>query len=80
MNLLDEVLDHLFGHVEVSNNTVTHRADRLDRSWRPAKHQLRVFPNGQYILFAISKMIRNHRRLIQNNAFAFDINQRVRRA
>ena len=40
VDLVDEVLDHLLGHVEVADDAVAQRADRDDVGRRPADHPL----------------------------------------
>ncbi len=80
MNLADEMLDHLFRAVEVGNDAVAHRADRLDAAGCAAQHQLGIFAHRQYLFLAILHVIRHHRRLVQNDPLAADIDQRVRGA
>ena len=71
------MLDHFLGDTEVGNHTVAHRADRLDRTGRAPKHHLCVFTDRKHALFAILVLIRDHRRLVKDDAFAFDIDQRI---
>src|SRR3954452_15157695 len=40
VDLLDEVTEHLLSHVEVGDDAVLQRPDRLDRSRRPSQHPL----------------------------------------
>src|ERR1700732_5120335 len=40
VHLLDEVAQHLLGHVEVGDDAVLQRPDRLDRAGRAAQHPL----------------------------------------
>ena len=80
VDLADEVLDHLFGDVEIGDHAVAHRADRLDRTGRPAQHQLSVFTKSQRLLHTVFDLIGHHGGLVQDHAFAFHIDKRVCRA
>src|SRR6185369_9029130 len=53
MYLVDEVLDHLLGDVDVGDDAVAQRADRLDLIGRLAHHQLGVFADGLDLLHAV---------------------------
>src|SRR5690606_13120622 len=48
MHLLNEVLKHFFGHEEVSDNAVFHRANSCDVTWGTTKHLLSVMTNGRH--------------------------------
>ena len=74
------MLDHFFGGIEVGNHPVAHRADRLDRTWRPSEHQLCVLTHGKNLLFPVLDVVGHHRRLIQHDALATNVNKRVRSA
>ena len=80
VHLADEMFDHLFGTVEIGNHPLAHRPDRLDAARGATQHQLGVFAYGQHLFYAILDVIGDHRRFVQNNALAFDVDQRVRRA
>ena len=80
MHLADEVFDHLFGNSEIGDDTVTHRADRLDAAGCAADHQLGLFANRQYLFLAVTDMVGHHRRFVQYNALALYIDKRVCRA
>ena len=60
MDLANEVLDHLFGHVEIGDDAFRHRPDRLDRARGSSKHQLGVLTNRKNLLFAVLHVIRDH--------------------
>jgi hypothetical protein len=70
VDLADEVLDHLLGHVEIGNDPVAHGADGLDRAGRPAQHQLGVLAEGQRLLQAVLDLVGDDRRLVQHDALA----------
>ena len=78
MHLLDEVAEHLLGHVEVGDHAVLQRADRLDRPRRPAEHALRLDADGVHLARAL--VDGDHRRLRQDDAAPADVDERVRRA
>ena len=46
VNLFDEVLEHFFGHEEVSDNAVFHRTNSRDVTWRTAQHLFCVMTYG----------------------------------
>ena len=70
VHLADEMLDHLFGHVEVGDDAVAHRADRLDAARRAAQHQLGILAHGQNLLLAVLDVIGHDRGLVQHDALA----------
>ena len=80
MHLSDEFLDHGLGHVEIGNYTFPHRADGLDTSRCAAQHQLGVLTHRQNALLPIFNVISDHRRLVQDDPLAFDIDKSVRRS
>ena len=57
MNLADEVLDHLFRDLEIGDDAVAHRADRLDVAGRAAQHHLGVVADGADLLLAAAVVI-----------------------
>ena len=57
VHLADEMLDHLFGGVEIGNHTFAHRADRLDAARGAAQHQLGVFAHGQHLFHAVLDVV-----------------------
>jgi hypothetical protein len=50
VDLADEVLDHLLGHVEVGDDAFAHGPDRLDGAGGAAEHQLGVLTDGETFL------------------------------
>ena len=77
MHLADEVFDHLFGSVKISNHAFAHRADGLNRTGRSAQHQFGIFPNCQHFFHAIFDVIGHHRGFRKDDPAPFDIDQRV---
>jgi hypothetical protein len=48
VDLVDEVLDHLLGHVEVADHAVAQRSDGDDAGGRAAEHALRLGAYGEH--------------------------------
>ena len=61
VDLLDEVAEHLLGHVEVGDHAVLERADRRDRARGSAEHALGLDAHG--VDLAGAGVDRDHRRL-----------------
>src|ERR1700689_3438658 len=78
MDLLDEVPEHLLGHVEVGYDPVLERTDRLDRPWCATKHALRL--DAHRVHFAAARVDRNDARLRQHDATAADVHERAGRS
>jgi hypothetical protein len=77
VNLLNEVPKHLFANVEIGNDTVTQRPDGLDMRRRAANHALGFGAHGNGpTVFDVDS---NYRRLVENDAFAADVHERVGR-
>ena len=80
MDHLDELLEHLLGHGEVGNHAVLHRADRLDIAGDLAQHGLGLAADGLDGLLAVGAAFvadGNDRGLVEHDAFAADVDQRV---
>jgi hypothetical protein len=75
VHLLDEVPEHLLGHVEVRDDAVLQRADRLDRAGRAAQHPLRLDADGVHLGGA--RVDRDDGRLGQHDPAAADVDERV---
>jgi hypothetical protein len=75
VDLLDEVPEHLLGHLEVRDHAVLQRADGLDRAGGTSEHPLGLDPDRVH--FAGAGIDRHHARLRQHNAAAADVDQRV---
>src|SRR3954452_5984644 len=76
MDLLDEVAQHLLGHVEVGDHAVLERADGGDRAGRPAEHALRLYAYRVYL--AAPRVDRDDRRLGQPDPAPTHVSERVR--
>ena len=76
MRLLDEVVQHLLGDLEVGDDPVFHRLDGYDIAGRTAQHLFRLFAHGFH--FAGILVDGHDRRLVYHNAFAARIHQRIR--
>jgi hypothetical protein len=79
MHLVNEVLDHLLGDVDVGDHAITQRADGLDLVGRLAHHQLGVLADGFHPLDAIYGLNCDDRRLIEDDAPAADVDEGVGR-
>ena len=77
MHFQDKVLDHLLGHVDVGNDAVTKRADRLDAVGRLAHHHLGVVAHGLDALDTVDCLDGDHRRLVEHNPPATNINNGI---
>ncbi len=76
---LDEVAEHRLGDLEVGDDAVLDRADRLDRAGRAAEHQLGILAHRKHLLATVLNVIGHDRRLVEDHPPAFDIDKRVRR-
>ena len=77
VHLLDEVPEHLLRDVEVGDDAVLERANRLDRARSAAEHALRFDPDGVYL--AAPGIDRDHRRLAEDDAAAPHVDEGVGR-
>ena len=78
VDLLDEVPEHLLGDVEVGDDAVLQRPDRLDRSRRAAEHPLRLDADRVHLAGAL--VDRDDGRLREHDAAAAHVDERVRGA
>ena len=78
VHLLDEVAEHLLGHVEVGDDAVLERADRRDRARRAAEHALRLDADRVHLAGAL--VDRDDRRLGEDDAATAHVDERVGRA
>ena len=76
----DEVLDHLLRDLEVGDDAVAQGADGLDVAGRAADHLLGLVADGQDLLAPVLVADRHHGRLVEDDAAALDVDQRVGRA
>ncbi len=77
---MNEMLDHLLGNINVGDDSVTKRADCLDLIGGLAHHELGVVANRLDPLDPIDGFDRHHRRLVEHDPAAADIDQRIGRA
>ena len=77
MDLLDEVAQHLLGHVEVGDHAVLQRADRRDRPGRAAEHPLRLDADRVHLAGAL--VDRDHRRLREDDPAPSHVDEGVGR-
>ena len=77
MHLADEVLDHLLGDFEVGDDAVAQRPDGGDVAGRAAEHQLGFLADREDLLLAAHVGDGDHRGLVQHDAAALDVDQRV---
>ena len=80
MHLADEVLDHFFRHFEIRDHAIAQGPNGRDIPRRPPQHELRLFTHRQHLLTATHIGNSDHTRLIQNDAPALHIDQRIRGA
>ena len=75
VRLLDEVVEHLLGDFEIGNDAIFHGLDGHDVAGRAAEHLFGLFTHGFH--FAGDFVDGNDRRLVDHDAFALGIHQRV---
>src|SRR5205807_1655515 len=75
MHLLDEVAEHLLGHVEVGDHAVLERADGRDGPRRAAEHALGLDADG--VNFAGARVDRHDRRLREDYSATTHVYERV---
>ncbi len=76
VRLLDEVIQHLLGDFEVGDDAVFHRFDGDDVARRAAEHLFRFFADRLH--FPGILIQRDNGRFVDNNAFSFGIDKRIR--
>src|SRR5450631_970150 len=77
VRLLDKVIQHLFGDLEVGDNAVLHRLDGDDVARRTAQHLFRLFADRLYLTGVL--VDRNDRGFVDNNALAPCVDEGVGR-
>ncbi|MNJ61578.1 hypothetical protein D3C77_573720 [compost metagenome] len=75
---IDEMLQHRFRNIKISNDTVSKRPDRNDISGRPPDHASCILADGKNALRVA--FYRYNRRFIEDDPFSFHMNQYIRRA
>ena len=78
VDLLDEVAQHLLGHVEVGDHAVLERPDRRDRAGRAAEHALGLDPDRVHL--AGARVDRDDAGLREHDAAPAHVDERVGRA
>jgi hypothetical protein len=78
VHLLDEMAEHLLGHVEVRDDAVLQRADRRDRPRRAPEHPLRLDADRVHLAGAL--VDRHDRGLRKHDAPPTHVDERVRGA
>ena len=77
MHLVNEVLDHLLGDIDVGDDAVAKRPDGLDLVGGLAHHQLGVVADRLHLLDAVDGLDGDDRRLIEDDPAAADVDERV---
>ena len=77
-DLLEEVAEHHLRHVNVGDDAVLERANRLDAFRGPPQHPLRLEPDPHDPAAAL--LHRDHRGLVEHDALALHVHERVRGA
>jgi len=80
MHLLDELLDHLLGDDEVGDHAVLHRPDGGDVARGLAEHLLGLVADGLDRALGVGAAFgadRHHGRLVEHDALAANVDQRV---
>ena len=80
MNFGDEVLQHFFSDLKISNHAVLERSDRLNVARRAAQHPLGLFAHSLNRFLPVVHADCHNGGLIQNDAAFLDVNQCIRRA
>ena len=82
MDHADKLFQHLFGHREIGDYAIFHRADSLDIAGNLSEHLFRFLAHRLNAFLGTGMPVvpdRDDRRFIQNNACIPDIDQRVGR-
>src|ERR1035441_4202191 len=74
-HFLDEIAQHHFGHLEVGDDAVAQRPDRLNMRGRLAQHLTSFLTHGKD--FVGADVYRDHGRLAQNDPFPLHVDQYV---
>ncbi len=75
MHAVDEIAQHLLADLEVGDDAVLERPDRLNVRRRTPDHPLRLGPHGQRA--PVFDVDGDHGRLVEDDATAADVHQRV---
>ncbi len=71
-------MQHLLGHVEVRDDAVLERPDSHDVARRATEHRLRLVSDGQHRVIGL--VDRDDGRLVEHDALAADVHERIRRS
>src|SRR5216683_3154495 len=80
VHLADEMLDHFLRHLEIGDDAVAQRPDRLNVARGAADHQFRLLSDGEDLSLALDARDCDHRRLIQDDTAPFHVDDGVCRA
>src|SRR5206468_11174260 len=78
VQLVDEVVQHLLGDVEVGDHAILERPDRHDVAGRPSEHGLRVVAHGEHRV--VGDVNGHDGRLVHHDALAADVHEGIGRA
>ena len=79
VDFFNKVFNHRFGRFKVGNNAVAQRADSPDVAGGAPKHLFGLGADGPDFFFAVKVFDGDDGRLIEDNPFALNVYQRVRR-
>src|SRR5271156_4624977 len=71
VRLADEMLDHFLRYLEIGDDAVAQRPDRLNVAWSAADHQFRLLTDGEDLSLTLDAPDCDHRRLIQDDTAPF---------
>jgi hypothetical protein len=77
VHLADEMLDHFLRHLEIGDDAVAQRPDRVNVAWGAADHQFRLLSDGEDLPLAPDARDCDHRRLVQNDTAPFHVDDGV---
>jgi hypothetical protein len=76
VHAMDEVADHLLGHIEVGDDPIPERAHGRDVTRCPADHPLRIVADGEDVTGV--GVQRDNGRLIEEDPLPANVDERVR--
>jgi hypothetical protein len=77
VHLADEMLDHFLRHLEIGDDAVAQRPDRVNVARGAADHQFRLLSDGEDLPLAPDARDCDHRRLIQDDTAPFHVDDGV---
>src|SRR5208282_3625219 len=75
--LADEMLDHFLRYLEIGDDAVAQRPDRLNVARSAADHQFRLLSDGEDLSLTLDARDCDHRRLIQDDTAPFHVDDGV---